>query len=59
MLHDGRREPGGDRVNGMDAAQSFQLVHVRPETITHTVVPVVEATPVDTFSRNGSPGWRS
>lgn len=43
----------GDRVNGMDAAQSFQLVHVRPETITHTVVPVVEATPVDTFS----PAW--
>ncbi|VXB05655.1 3',5'-cyclic adenosine monophosphate phosphodiesterase CpdA [Microbacterium sp. 8M] len=43
----------GDRVNGMDAAQSFQLVHVRPETITHTVVPVVEATPVDTFS----PEW--
>jgi len=43
----------GDRVNGMDAAQSFQFVHVRPETITHTVVPVVEATPVDTFS----PEW--
>ncbi|KJL30863.1 metallophosphoesterase [Microbacterium azadirachtae] len=42
-----------DRVNGMDAAQSFQLVHVHPETITHTVVPVVEATPVDTFS----PEW--
>jgi len=42
-----------DQVNGMDAAQSFQLVHVRPETITHTVVPVVEATPVDTFS----PEW--
>lgn len=32
-----------DRVNGMDAAQSFQLVHVRPETIAHTVVPVVES----------------
>lgn len=42
-----------DRVNGMDAAQSFQLVHVRPETITHTVVPVVEASPVDTFG----PAW--
>lgn len=41
------------RVNGMDAAQSFQLVHVRPETIAHTVVPVVEAEPVDTFS----PEW--
>ena len=37
----------------MDAAQSFQLVHVRPETITHTVVPVVEAEPVRTFS----PEW--
>ncbi|SDL43515.1 metallophosphoesterase [Microbacterium azadirachtae] len=43
----------GDQVNGMDAAQSFQLVHVRPETIAHTVVPVVEAIPVDTFS----PEW--
>lgn len=32
-----------DQVNGMDAAQSFQLVHVRPGTITHTVVPVVDA----------------
>ncbi|MGN8027253.1 metallophosphoesterase [Microbacterium sp. 22242] len=42
-----------DRVNGMDAAQSFQLVHVRPETITHTVVPVVEAEPVRTFT----PEW--
>ena len=30
-------------VNGMDAAQSFQLVHVHPDTITHTVVPVVDA----------------
>ncbi|WP_295013902.1 metallophosphoesterase [uncultured Microbacterium sp.] len=43
----------GDRVNGMDAAQSFQLVHVRPEGITHTVVPVVDADPVQTFS----PEW--
>ncbi|GAA5149217.1 3',5'-cyclic adenosine monophosphate phosphodiesterase CpdA [Microbacterium pseudoresistens] len=41
------------RVNGMDAAQSFQLVHVRPEVITHTVVPVVDADPVQTFS----PEW--
>ncbi|HWS49786.1 MAG TPA: phosphodiesterase, partial [Microbacterium sp.] len=30
-------------VNGMDAAQSFQLVHVRPGSITHTVVPVTDA----------------
>lgn len=37
-------------VNGMDAAQSFQLVHVRPETITHTVVPVVDAPTGDYFS---------
>lgn len=28
------------RVNGMDAGQSFQLVHVYPDTITHTVVPL-------------------
>ena len=37
-------------VNGMDAAQSFQLVHVRPETITHTVVPVADAPTGDYFS---------
>ena len=37
-------------VNGMDAAQAFQLVHVRPETITHTVVPVVDAPTGDYFS---------
>jgi 3',5'-cyclic AMP phosphodiesterase CpdA len=30
-------------VNGMDAGQSFQLVHVYDETITHAVVPVVDA----------------
>ena len=38
-------------VNGMDAAQAFQLVHVYPETITHTVVPVVEAPTADFFTR--------
>ncbi|MEV7631123.1 phosphodiesterase [Microbacterium sp. NPDC089318] len=38
-------------VNGMDAAQSFQLVHVYPDTITHTVVPVVEAPTGDFFTR--------
>lgn len=36
-------------VNGMDAAQSFQLVHVRPDVITHTVVPVAEAPTGDYF----------
>lgn len=30
-------------VNGMDAGQSFQLVHVYDDTITHAVVPVVDA----------------
>jgi 3',5'-cyclic AMP phosphodiesterase CpdA len=34
--------PAAD-VNGMDAAQAFQIVHVRPDTITHTVVPVADA----------------
>ena len=34
----------------MDAAQSFQLVHVHPDTITHTVVPVVEAPTGEYFS---------
>lgn len=37
-------------VNGMDAAQSFQLVHVYPDTITHTVIPVVDAPTGDFFS---------
>ncbi|MBN9186119.1 phosphodiesterase [Microbacterium sp.] len=30
-------------VNGMDAGQSFHLVHVYDDTITHSVVPVVDA----------------
>lgn len=38
-------------VNGMDAAQSFQLVHVHSDTITHTVVPVTDAVTGDYFSR--------
>ena len=37
-------------VNGMDAAQAFQLVHVYPQTITHTVVPVTDAATGDYFS---------
>ncbi|KJQ53113.1 phosphodiesterase [Microbacterium sp. SA39] len=37
-------------VNGMDAAQAFQLVHVHPDTITHSVVPVTDATTGDYFS---------
>jgi 3',5'-cyclic AMP phosphodiesterase CpdA len=32
-----------ERVNGMDAGQSFHLVHVYERTITHAVVPVVDA----------------
>lgn len=41
--------PAAD-VNGMDAAQAFQLVHVHPDTITHTVVPVTAAPTGDVFS---------
>ncbi|MEU4016091.1 metallophosphoesterase [Microbacterium sp. NPDC028030] len=37
-------------VNGMDAAQAFHLVHVYPDTITHTVVPVTDAATGDYFS---------
>lgn len=37
-------------VNGMDAAQAFQMVHVYPDTITHTVVPVTDAVTGDYFS---------
>jgi 3',5'-cyclic AMP phosphodiesterase CpdA len=32
-----------EEVNGMDAGQSFHLVHVYDDTITHSVVPVVDA----------------
>lgn len=32
-----------ERVNGMDAGQSFHLVHVYERTLTHAVVPVVDA----------------
>ena len=38
-------------VNGMDAGQSFHLVHVYDETITHAVVPVVDAPTGDFFSQ--------
>lgn len=41
--------PAAD-VNGMGAAQAFQIVHVRPDTITHTVVPVTDAPTGDHFS---------
>lgn len=37
-------------VNGMDAGQSFHLVHVYDGTITHAVVPVVEAETGEYFS---------
>lgn len=32
-------------INGMDAGQSFNLVHVYDQTITHAVVPVVDDVP--------------
>jgi len=38
-------------VNGMDAGQSFHLVHVYDDTITHTVVPVLEAPTAASFSQ--------
>ena len=37
-------------VNGMDAGQSFHLVHVYDDTVTHSVVPVVDAPTGDYFS---------
>ena len=37
-------------VNGMDAGQSFHLVHVYDDTITHAVVPVVDAPTGEYFS---------
>jgi len=37
-------------VNGMDAGQSFHLVHVYDDTITHAVVPVLDAPTGDYFS---------
>ena len=42
-----------DEVNGMDAGQSFHLVHVWDDTITHAVVPVVDAEPSGYFT----PEW--
>lgn len=36
-------------VNGMDAGQSFHLVHVYDDTITHSVVPVLESATADHF----------
>lgn len=38
------------RVNGMDAGQSFHLVHVYDDTITSAVVPVVDAPTGEFFS---------
>ena len=37
-------------VNGMDAGQSFHLVHVYDDTITHAVVPVMDAPTGEYFS---------
>lgn len=42
-----------EQVNGMDAGQSFHLVHVYDDTVTHSVVPVLEAPTGDFFS----PEW--
>jgi 3',5'-cyclic AMP phosphodiesterase CpdA len=42
-----------DEVNGMDAGRSFHLVHVWDDTITHAVVPVVDAEPGGNFT----PEW--
>ena len=39
-------------VNGMDAGHSFHLVHVYDTTITHAVVPVVDAPTGDYFSQD-------
>ncbi|MDQ1129135.1 metallophosphoesterase [Microbacterium sp. SORGH_AS_0888] len=39
-----------EEVNGMDAGQSFHLVHVYDDTITHAVVPVTGAETADFFS---------
>ncbi|MEZ5111397.1 MAG: phosphodiesterase [Microbacteriaceae bacterium] len=39
-----------DEVNGMDAGQSFHLVHVYDHTITHAVVPLREQRGPATFS---------
>ena len=49
LLHDGPRAPAAE-VNGMDAGQSFHLVHVYDDTITHAVVPVVDAQTGEYFS---------
>lgn len=38
-------------VNGTDAGQSFHLVHVYDETITHSVVPVLDSPTSDGFSQ--------
>ena len=42
-----------EQVNGMDAGQSFHLVHVYDDTITHAVVPVGEAETAEFFT----PEW--
>jgi 3',5'-cyclic-AMP phosphodiesterase len=38
-------------VNGMDAGQSFHLVHVYDDTITASVVPVLDAPTGEAFTR--------
>lgn len=39
-----------EAINGMDGGQSFHLVHVYENTITHAVVPVIKAETADYFS---------
>lgn len=42
-----------ERINGMDAGQSFHLVHIYDDTITHAVIPVASVDPVQSFT----PEW--
>lgn len=42
-----------DEVNGMDAGRAFHLVHVWDDTVTHAVVPVVDAQATGFFT----PEW--
>ncbi len=48
-----------DEVNGMDAGQSFHLVHVWDDTITTRSCPSSTRSRRGTSRRSGSPGWPS
>ncbi|MGO1415132.1 MAG: phosphodiesterase, partial [Microbacterium gubbeenense] len=41
------------QINGMDAGQSFHLVHVYDDQVTSTVVPVAATDPAEFFT----PAW--